>query len=138
MNRPKLAAGVSYVLHVLSAVIAIAFTPFVIFAGVGLLLVLPFGFFSYTEITITKAIRSGLPVSRRERKHRVLRILGCVLGSEIFLGLLWLTNSSDTPNDNLAPSLYSNASQSLIAASIAMAVITIIMLSPQFLYQKSK
>lgn len=81
---------------VASIIVACISSPFILIAGIGLLVVIPFGFFAKNETAVYKAIQQGSTLSTRTRRLRALLIGLCCLGFFAIVGLFQLANSGNT------------------------------------------
>ena len=126
----SLASTLSLLTIALSVTIVFLSLPFVLIAGLGLLLVIPFGSLAITEQHVRQAICIGGKLSAHTRRKR-LALIGCsFLGSTIIIVLLQLANKS---NNELSSD---RKIQALIPWVAALIVFVVSSVSVQILYKK--
>jgi hypothetical protein len=128
----KIAARLSFVVTLASAALAACALPFVIFAGIGLLILIPFGLFANRERIITGMMRAQKPLPPKLRRARVFRIMACAAGMEAILLIIRWSNSSG-PDGN---PIHSNGV--LLRNSLWVLLITGVFYAPQLLYRKGR
>lgn len=125
------AVKASYAATVVAAAFALAALPFVIFAGIGLILVLPFGFFVHKEGAFRAQLKTVKPVGKKMQSARRLRVLYCLAGMELMLGLVRWANSGSGAPDEGAMTATSFIYNSLWALAVAF-----VLFLPQLLSRK--
>jgi len=112
----------------LSYLFAAVAVPFILIAGVGLLVAVPFIFIAYKEYgEVLPLIKKNKPIRTALRRKRAFRVFACFMGMSIVLGLIWWANSGGVEN---------NAMASFFKNMLWVLLISLLLLSPQLLYRK--
>ena len=93
----------------LSVLVVLIGLPFVLIAGTGLILTIPFGLFVRSEHVVLRQIKDGSRVSRRQWTSRRLSIASCIFALESVAAILWLSNRTNyelSQTERLSPLIY--------------------------------
>lgn len=96
MKSNATSINISYLLFIISFIVALIAFPFVLIAGLGLILSLPFGLFAKQELKIINKLKTKTKITSHEWKYRNKIIFACGAGVNIILLLILIANISNT------------------------------------------
>ena len=96
MKTNKLSIIFARFLFIVSAVVALVALPFVLIAGIGLLVAVPFGLFARQELNIINKLKTNSKITKQEWGNRYKVLISCGVGVNAVLLLTWIANISNS------------------------------------------